>query len=177
MKIIKLTEASSLTNFEKMRLFDQGQRRENLKACSSMKLITFYHICINNGFKTAEQLVKAEILNRGGLDLYIWPELSKIDSSQFTPYEAQLLLKHKNDVDVAPVVTTMYLHPFPNLTAAETLLVYLVWAIVLDLPNFINQIKLYFAGRIYYSKIPQMLEDILKQPGTTDIISDITQKL
>ena len=177
MRITKLTEASSLTNFDKMRLFDQGQRRENLKACSSMKLITFYHICINNGFKTAEQLVKTEMLNRGGLDLYIWPEISKIDSSQFTPYEAQLLLKHKNEVDVAPVVTTMYLHPFPNLTAAETLLVYLVWAIVLDLPNFINQIKLYFAGKIYYSKIPQMLEDILKQPGTTDIISDITQKL
>ena len=177
MRITKLTEASSLTNFDKMRLFDQGQRRENLKACSSMKLITFYHICINNGFKTAEQMVKTEMLDRGGLDLYVWPEISKLDASQFTPYEAQLLVKHKNDIDVAPVVTNLYLHPFPNLTATETLLVYLVWAIVLDLPKFIDQIKLYFAGRIYYSKIPHMLEDILKQPGTTDIISDITQKL
>lgn len=177
MKTIKLHEASSLSAFDKMRLFDQGKRRENLKACSSMKLITFYSVCLNNGFKNAEKQVAAEMKARGGLDLYLWPEVAKIDSTQFTPYEAQLLLKHKDVLDPAPIVTDMYLHPFPKLTAAETLLVYLVWAIVLDLPKFVRQIKVYFAGKIYFSKIPEMLEDILAQPGTLDIISDISKKL
>lgn len=177
MKTIKLYEASSLSGYDKMRLFNQGQRRENLKACSSIKLVTYYNICLSNGFKNAEQQIKAEMLNRGGLDLYIWPDIDKIDSTQFTPYEAQLLLKHKTDLDVAPVVTDLYLHPFPNLTAAETLLVYLVWAIVLDLPKFVQQIKQYFNKQLYYAKIPQMLNDIINGSGTADIISDITKKL
>lgn len=176
-KKINLQEASQLTGYDKMSLFDKGQRRENLKACSPTKLITYYHICLNNGFKNAEQQIKAEMLRRGGLDLYIWPEVDKIDSTQFTPYEAQLLLKHKTDLDVASVVTDLYIHPFPKLTAAETLLVYLIWAIVLDLPQFVQQIKLYFNKQIYYSKIPQMLNDIINRPGTADIISDITKKL
>lgn len=177
MKTIKLHEASTLSAFDKMRLFDQGQRRENLKACSSLKLITYYNVCLNNGFKNAEAQIKTEMRNRGGLDIYIWPETDKIDSTQFTPYEAQLLLKHKDVVDPAPIVADMYLHPFPKLTAAETLLVYLVWAIVLDLPRFVDQIKAYFANQIYFNKVPQMLEDIINQPSTVDIISDITKKL
>lgn len=176
-KKINLQEASQLTGYEKMCLFDQGQRRENLKACSSIKLVTYYNICLNNGLKNAEKQIKAEMLRRGGLDLYIWPDIDKIDSTQFTPYEAQLLLKHEADLDIAPIVTDLYLHPFPSLTATETLLVYLVWAIVLDLPKFVQQIKQYFNKQLYYAKVPQMLNDIINKPGTIDIISDITKKL
>jgi hypothetical protein len=176
MKRIKLQEASSLTSYDKMFLFDQGQRKENLKACGAPKLIDFYKTCLNNGFKNAEAQVKAELLNRG-LGLYVWPEIAKIDASQFTPYEAQLLLQHKKDLDVAPVVANIYLNPFPKLTTAETLLVYLVWALVLDLPRFVSQIKVYFNGHIYFSAIPQMIEDIVNQPSVADIISDIIKGL
>jgi hypothetical protein len=176
MKRIKLQEASSLTAYDKMRLFDQGQRRENLKACGAPKLIDFYKTCLNNGFKNAEAQVKAELINRG-LGLYVWPEITKITSTDFTPYEAQLLLQHKNDVDVAPVVTTIYLNPFPNLTQAETLLICLVWALVLDLPKFVTQIKIYFKGHIYFSKIPAMIDDLINQPNVADIISDIIKGL
>ena len=100
MKTIKLQEASSLTAYDKMRLFDQGQRNENLKACGVPKLITFYHTCLNNGFKNAEKQVAAEVTRRN-LSIYLWPDITKIDSTQFTPYEAQLLLKCKNDPERA----------------------------------------------------------------------------
>ena len=177
MKKIKLHEASNLGAYDKMQLFDLGQRRENLKACSAAKLINYYNICLNNGFKYAEQQITAEMLHRGGLDMYIWPDISKIDASQFTPYEAQLLLQHEQDTDPAPAVANMYLNPFPKLTAAETLLVYLIWTLALDLPRLRNQIKVYFDGRIYFSKIPQLVEDLLNQPGIADIISDIIKGL
>lgn len=176
MKIIKLHEASSLTSYDKMYLFDRGQRNENLKACGAPKLIDFYKTCLNNGFKNAEQQVCAELIRRN-MSIYIWPDIAKINSTQFTPYEAQLLLKCKNDLDPAPLVSAIYQNPFPNLTQSETMLVYLIWSIVLDLPKFTRQIKVYFDGKIYFSKIPQLIDDILNQPGVADIISDIIKGL
>ena len=176
MKTIKLHEASSLTAYDKMRLFDQGQRNENLKACGVPKLITFYHTCLNNGFKNAEKQVAAE-LTRRNLSIYLWPDINKIDATQFTPYEAQLLLKCKNDPDPGPLVSSIYQNPFPSLTQSETLLVYLVWSLALDLPKFTSQFKVYFANQIYFSKIPQMVNDLLDQPGIADIIADIIKGL
>lgn len=176
MKTIKLHEASSLTSYDKMRLFDQGQRNENLKACGAPKLIDFYKTCLNNGFKNAEKQVAAELIRRN-LSIYIWPDITKIDSTQFTPYEAQLLLKCKNDPDPGPLVSSIYQNPFPKLTQSETLLVYLVWSLVLGLPRFTTQIKAYFTSQIYFSKIPQMVSDLLDQPGIADIIADIIKGL
>lgn len=176
MKITKLHEASSLTSYDKMYLFDQGQRNENLKACGVPKLIDFYKTCLNNGFKNAEQQVSTELIKRN-MSIYIWPDITKLDSTQFTPYEAQLLLKSKNDLDPAPLVKAIYQNPFPKLTQSETMLVYLIWSIVLDLPKFTGQIKAYFDGKIYFSKIPQLVDDILNQPGVADIISDVIKGL
>ena len=116
-------------------------------------------------------------LTRRNLSIYLWPDINKIDATQFTPYEAQLLLKCKNDPDPGPLVSSIYQNPFPSLTQSETLLVYLVWSLALDLPKFTSQFKVYFANQIYFSKIPQMVNDLLDQPGIADIIADIIKGL
>lgn len=60
-----LEEASNLTPFEKMRDFDAGKRRENIKACSDQKLQMYYNICKANGFSNALAKITAELNNRG----------------------------------------------------------------------------------------------------------------
>ena len=60
-----LTEASNLSPIEKMRLFNTGQRRENIKACGDQKLKDYYDICVQNGFKNAENQILSELIARG----------------------------------------------------------------------------------------------------------------
>lgn len=174
MKRIKLQEASSLTSYDKMRLFDQGQRKENVKACGTPKLVTYYKICLNNGFNSAERQIAAELCARG-LDAYVVPQAKAIDASQFTPYEAQYVLKH---LDSPAEILRAATHRFPNLTESETLTVYLIWAIVLDAKKVIDAIKVLMQSyRTYADRIPQIVDNILSQQGVADIISDICKKL
>lgn len=176
MKLIKLTEASStLSPLDKMRLFNQGQRRENIKACSPVKLLVYYRICLDNNLRRAEDQIATELLNRG-LGAYVAPRVHAVDSSQFTPYEAQYILANKDDPD--KIIDAAIQHPFPRLTESETLTVYLIWGIVLDVPQLVLKIKaLMLSNQTYFNKMPIIIQDILALPGVEDIITDIISKL
>ena len=175
MKRIKLQEASSLSAYDKMRLFDIGQRRENIKACNTIKLTNYYRVCLNNGFHNAETQIAVELVSRGVNDIIV-PEVTKIDATQFTPYEAQFILKNQDDP--LNVMDAALIHPFPNLTASETLTVYLIWAISLDLPDIVASIKTEIRSyNTYYSSMPAILTAVLNNPGVADVISDIIKGL
>ena len=62
---VKLLEASGLSEYEKMREFEIGKRRENIKACGDDKLLRYQRICKDNGFTTALAKIEAEIKSRG----------------------------------------------------------------------------------------------------------------
>ena len=60
-----LDEASNLTPEEKMREFDAGRRRENVKACGDSKLQIYYDICKQYGYTNALDKIRDEMVNRG----------------------------------------------------------------------------------------------------------------
>lgn len=60
-----LDEASNLSAYEKMDLFNRGQRRENVKACGDQKLFDYRRICQNNNFNVALDQIEAEMVARG----------------------------------------------------------------------------------------------------------------
>ena len=60
-----LDEASNLTPEEKMKEFDAGRRRENVKACSNQKLQMYHDICKQSGYTNALDKIEAEMINRG----------------------------------------------------------------------------------------------------------------
>ena len=175
MRTIKLTE--NLSSYDKMRLFDSGQRRENVKACGVNKLINYYRLCLNNGFNSAERQVAAELLNRGmAAASYVKPQAAAIDATQFTPYEPQYILAHKSNPD--DILDAAINHPFPNLTESETLTVYLIWSIVLNLPNVTTSIKnLMQVPRTYYASMPQIIKDVLAKQDVADTIAKILNGL
>lgn len=74
-----LESASTLTALEKMQAFDAGTRRENIKACSDVKLINYYKICIENNLQVAADKLAGELLYRDMLD-YIAPSAQNIES-------------------------------------------------------------------------------------------------
>jgi hypothetical protein len=62
---IKLLEASSMSEYDKMAAFNAGTRRENVKACGDDKLIRYQAICKENSFKNALVQIEAEMRKRG----------------------------------------------------------------------------------------------------------------
>lgn len=62
---IKLLEASGISEYGKMQAFNNGTRRENVKACGDDKLIRYQAICKNNGFTSALAQIEAEMQRRG----------------------------------------------------------------------------------------------------------------
>lgn len=175
-RVIKLTEATaSLTPYEKMDLFNQGKRRENIKACKMSKLLPYYKICLENHFNIARQQIEAEILDRGHT-AYLCPSIMAIDSTQFTPYEAQYICKYANNP--TQIVETAYMHPFPGLTVSDTLTVYLIWSLVLNFPDVTqalkDQMKKYDT---YYGVMPEVLNELISEPSICKILSDIIKGL
>jgi hypothetical protein len=96
-----LVEASALTEIEKMDLFDQGRRRENLGACKIDKLIRYYHICLDHGYFAARVSIEVEFTKRGLKD-YIVPmkELTAPIPKGFTLELAQSVIDAKGDIAV-----------------------------------------------------------------------------
>ena len=61
-----LEEANNnLSPEDKMKLFDQGLRRENVKACGDQKLKDYHKICVRLGLNRARQQLETEMLDRG----------------------------------------------------------------------------------------------------------------
>ena len=49
----------------KMAAFDNGTRKENLKACRDDKLLDYYDICKQEGYYIAKRAIETELINRG----------------------------------------------------------------------------------------------------------------
>ena len=98
-KVRPLNEASGLSPVEKMRLFDIGQRRENVKACSDQKLKDYYKICSANGFRIAGAQILQELIARGLLTTFK-PRLDEIEleESDFTKTFAEAIYKNVDQV-------------------------------------------------------------------------------
>jgi len=60
-----LTEASNLSPLEKMKLFNAGARRENVKACGDGKLRDYWDICDIHQLNNAKSQIEAEMRRRG----------------------------------------------------------------------------------------------------------------
>lgn len=63
----RLNEAT-LSAEEKMEQWHNGQRRENIKACSDKKLIDYYKICIDKGYIKEGVIIADELKARGYLN-------------------------------------------------------------------------------------------------------------
>ena len=61
---VDLDEASNLTPYEKMQLFDRGQRKENVKACGDDKLRAYRRICQHYNFNNALKQIEDEMRAR-----------------------------------------------------------------------------------------------------------------
>lgn len=134
-----LSESSNLSPIEKMRLFDTGQRKENIKACSAQKLKDYYKICQANGFRIAGAKILQEIIDRGILDK---PRLDEInlEKSDFTKEHAKEVYENIDQLIIDLTNTVLYRDQDINLNELEfkqkqqlmvDFIIYLIWAIVL----------------------------------------------
>lgn len=141
-KVKTLTEASNLTPIEKMRLFDIGQRRENVKACSDQKLRDYLQICKDNNFKNAGIQILKELIDRGLIETdEIRLDKINLEESDFTEHFAKEVYE---DVDQLIIdLTRMSTNNDPdidiyslNTKQRKQLMIdyvlYLIWAVVLS---------------------------------------------
>lgn len=136
-KVRPLNEASGLSPVEKMRLFDIGQRRENVKACSDQKLKDYYKICSANGFRIAGAQILQELIARGLLTTFK-PRLDEIEleESDFTKTFAEAIYKNVDQV-ILNLVDTIYNKDLQSLNDKQKtqlmvdFILYLIWAVVL----------------------------------------------
>ena len=90
---------ATLTDIEKMYLFDQGRRRENLGACKVDKLIRYYKVTLSRGYFSARQRIEDEFRKRN-LAEFIAPmrELTSPIAGGFTLDLAQMVIDSKGDI-------------------------------------------------------------------------------
>ena len=133
-----LSESSNLSSIEKMRLFDIGQRKENIKACSDQKLKDYYKICQTNSFRIAGAKILQELIDRGILDK---PRLDEIvlEKSNFTRSYAKEVYKNIDQL-IIDLTDTVHYWDFTNLNKLNfkqkqqmmiDFIIYLIFAIVL----------------------------------------------
>lgn len=138
MRKVLLFEASSLSAFEKMQLFDIGQRRENVKACGDAKLQQYYQICKIHGFHNALRQIEAEMIARGLLQpqrqaapqtaptpSYLAQLIGKLQLLDFQPADATFIKEHQAEYQmiVADCETNGALN---NLGKVRALVIYLI---------------------------------------------------
>lgn len=139
-RVKSLTEASNLSPIEKMRLFNIGQRRENIKACGDQKLKDYYDICVQNGFKNAENQIISELIARGLVSAKpIRLDNITLDESDFTEHYAKDIYNNIDQVIVDLTNTMLNKDPDIDLYSLNTkqktqlmvdCIVYLIWAVV-----------------------------------------------
>ena len=60
-----LCEASNLSPYDKMKAFENGTRKENVKACGDAKLREYHRICYGYNYANALAAIEAEFKRRG----------------------------------------------------------------------------------------------------------------
>lgn len=97
----RLSESSSMTPLEKMRAFNDGTRRENLRACKIDKLIMYYKIALANDLNRAAMYIEVEFETRD-LPEYIVPRacLKAPRVRCFSEEVARAVIDAKGDIGV-----------------------------------------------------------------------------
>ncbi len=136
-----LSESSNLSAVEKMRLFDIGQRRENVKACSDQKLRDYLEICRDNNFKNAGLKIIEELVNRGLMGTKeIRLDNITLEESDFTDHFAKEVYEDVDSliVDLTniiankdPMIDLYNLNDKQKTQLMVDYVLYLIWAVVL----------------------------------------------
>lgn len=98
---IRLSESSSMTPLEKMRAFNDGTRKENLRACKIDKLIMYYKIALEHDLTRAAMYIEVEFETRD-LPEYIVPRacLKAPRTRCFSEEVARAVIDAKGDLEV-----------------------------------------------------------------------------
>lgn len=188
-KVKSLNEASGLTPEDKMRLFNTGARRENVKACSDQKLKDYYKICAANGFRIAGAQILQELIARGLLST----EKPNLDS--ITLEESDILNEHAeevfNNLDklIADLTTTNRdlvsdnsLNDRQAIQIMVNYILYLIWAIVLKVEKSkldkLMQLCVNFpAAKIDEQQIKRCIKKVIGNKEIVDKINKIANAI
>lgn len=188
--IKNLSESSNLSPVEKMRLFDIGQRRENIKACSTQKLKDYYKICQANGFRIAGAKILQEIIDRGLLDT---PRLDSInlEESDFTEHFAKevyedvdSLIADLNNVSANndPMIDLYNLNDRQKTQLMVDYVLYLIWAIVLKVEKSKIDKLLQLCinlpiAKVDEQQIKECIKQVLSKKNVIETINKIANQL
>ena len=181
-KDIPLTEASSLTPYEKMDLFNKGQRRENVKACGDQKLFDYRRICQQYGFTSALRQIEAEMISRGLIN----PQPAQQPKPQ--PQKEQIVLT-PTDFHTADALfirdnqdtNTIIKNAMATTGSIKHAIISLIWSLCLKLPKeIIDALRdfLNFNCGISKEELQQIIKNCLANKDIVDrlntIVKDIT---
>ncbi len=178
---INLTEASpALSAYEKVREFNAGRRRENVKACGDQKLINYYNIAVSNGFSVAEAAFEAELINRG-LQSYIKQKMQQqpkparyiknFDEMDF--HQSDAIFVAENDINT--IINNCEGPDEPKLV-----IITLIFLLCLGKPSeTVKQLKDYIvnAGIWTETEIKDMINNCLKNPNIISRLNNITKEV
>ena len=136
MKKLILLEAPALTDLEKMQLFDQGRRRENVKACGVDKLINYYKICLANNLYRARTQLEDEFYRRDLKELIAPMHLLTAPSADnFTEEIARAVVDSKGDC------TTILNLAYKSVFHGRVMIAAYVLALVADEPKLEQELR------------------------------------
>lgn len=187
-----LSESSNLSAVEKMRLFDIGQRRENVKACSDQKLKDYLEICKDNNFKNAGLKIIEELVNRGLMGANeIRLDTITLEESDFTDHFAKEVYEDVDSliIDLTniiankdPMIDIYNLNDRQKKQLMVDYVLYLIWAVVLNVDkNKINKllqlcINLPIA-KVDEPQIKNCIKQVLSKKNIIETLNKIANQL
>lgn len=163
-----LQEASGLTPVQKMQAFNNGTRKENVKACGDEKLINYYNICCSYNLTYAKRQLEIELARRG-MQQYIKQSLKELEVNDFTEALASML------------TTTSYttLEQLCTTQGADFAVVCLVFAICLNDQGLITFLKNWLTQKAFINinHIKVVLGKALQDPRITQKIATCISNL
>jgi len=96
---LSLDEASSLSDYDKVRMCDTGARVTNVGAASTEKLQRYYKIAVDNNFKNAARIYEDELVGRGAMVSRLPVNLPSqlLMASDFTTADVKLVADNTNN--------------------------------------------------------------------------------
>jgi hypothetical protein len=167
---INLVESSTLSSLDKMRLFDEGTRRENLKACSTTKLLDYYEICLDYALARARAGIEGE-LDRRDMREFIVPShhLLRPTPKIFTEEVARAIVDAHGDINkILSLASKSFSHGSVMITAY-------VIAVAADEKSLAHEIDFYIKSiGTYSSYMRSFVEQCIANP---EIITQLNKLL
>ena len=174
MKKTIITEASTMSQLDKMYQCEHGQRRQNWRSCSLDKLKENYRICLYQRFVKAGSEAEAEIIHRE-LHNLLAPRPYNIDN--FSVNHAQFIWDNRKTyhriiqaAKECPLTCGDTLRPSEYLTRAFIL------AVAMDnseMDAFIQAVKAAMRAEETYSGLmPKYLDEVANKSGNADAIAN-----